>query len=220
MAGHERTPLTRERIARVALELLDEQGAQGLSMRPLAARLGVRAPSLYHHVTGLDEVIGLMHDLVDTEIDLTTLDDRDWQRGLRAFAHSFRDAFRAHPHMMPLVSDRPLVSRIALGVYEALAVALRRIGCPPARVGHYMALLDNAMVGAVLNDFTIGITLPVDVDIAEFPELKRVLRSRNLLRLNDDAFDASIGLIIDDLAQTLAAKPREAAPSAAAKRQR
>lgn len=199
----ERMPLSRERIAKAALELLDERGADGLGMRPLAARLGVQAPSLYHHVSGVDEVIGMVHDLVDAEIDLLTLRDPDWRRGIAAYAHSFRDAFRAHPHMMALVANKVLLSHVALGVYEALAGALHRLGLSSQLIGHYMGLLDNAIVGSVLNDFAIGVSLPEGAGGDEFPELRAVVQADTMSHVNDETFAASIALIIEDLAHTL-----------------
>lgn len=205
MTRRERVPLSRERIAQAALELLDEQGPDGLGMRPLAARLGVQAPSLYHHVSGVDEVIGMVHDLVDAEIDLLTLHDPDWRSGIEAFAHSFREAFHAHPHMMPLVADKVLLSHVALGVYEALAGALHRLGLSSQLTGHYMGLLDNAIVGSVLNDFAIGVSLPEGMGSDEFPELRAVAQADTMSRVNDETFAASIALIIDDLARTLEA---------------
>jgi AcrR family transcriptional regulator len=44
-----RTPRARE-IVDVALELLEQEGPDGLSMRRLADRLGIRAPSIYKHL--------------------------------------------------------------------------------------------------------------------------------------------------------------------------
>jgi AcrR family transcriptional regulator len=211
VTGRQRTPLSRERIAVVALELLDEQGAGALGMRPLAARLGVQAPSLYHHVDGVDEVIRLMHDLVDREIDLSTLNDPDWRRGLVAYADSYRHAFLAHPAMMALVADQVLLTRIALGVFEALAGTLRRIGVPANLIGHYMGLLDNAVVGSVLNDFALSISLPPGVHIDEFPELAAVVSSGDLGRVNDGAFAASIELIVADLERLLSTDADSAA---------
>ena len=67
-----RALLTRDQIAVTALQLLDEEGPTGLGMRRLARRMGVKAPSLYHHVAGQDEIIDLVHELVDNEIDITT----------------------------------------------------------------------------------------------------------------------------------------------------
>ncbi|ORA56066.1 TetR/AcrR family transcriptional regulator C-terminal domain-containing protein [Mycobacteroides franklinii] len=52
--------LNRETIARAGLALLDQKGSDGLTMRALAASLGVQAPALYWHVKNRRELIDLM----------------------------------------------------------------------------------------------------------------------------------------------------------------
>src|ERR1700760_3030874 len=52
-------PVTRERIVTVALELLDEAGLDGLTLRRLAERLGIRAPTLYWDVPKRAELLDL-----------------------------------------------------------------------------------------------------------------------------------------------------------------
>lgn len=67
--------LSREQIVSTALALLDEQGATGLSMRRIADALGVRAASLYYHVHNQDDLIDAIQDLIDSQIDLSLLDE-------------------------------------------------------------------------------------------------------------------------------------------------
>ena len=54
--------IDREGMLGAALELLDEVGVDGLSMRRLAERLGVKAASLYWHVRNKEELLGLLAD--------------------------------------------------------------------------------------------------------------------------------------------------------------
>jgi AcrR family transcriptional regulator len=51
-----RAGLTPERVVAEAGALADERGIHALSLAPLAERLGVRVPSLYKHVGGLDDL--------------------------------------------------------------------------------------------------------------------------------------------------------------------
>ncbi|MCG6492904.1 TetR/AcrR family transcriptional regulator C-terminal domain-containing protein [Kitasatospora sp. A2-31] len=73
MGRPSRPLLSRESIARAALDTVDEQGADGLTMRAVADRLGVKAASLYNHVSGKDELIDALAELVNAEIDLGPL---------------------------------------------------------------------------------------------------------------------------------------------------
>ncbi|GAB2721005.1 TetR/AcrR family transcriptional regulator C-terminal domain-containing protein [Kitasatospora kifunensis] len=61
--------LSREIIARAALEVVDASGPDGLTMRALAERLGVKAASLYNHVASKDELLDSLAELVNAEID-------------------------------------------------------------------------------------------------------------------------------------------------------
>jgi AcrR family transcriptional regulator len=55
-----RKMVNRSAIADAALKIVNELGAQSLSMRTLAAALAIKAPSLYDHVKNRDEVIALV----------------------------------------------------------------------------------------------------------------------------------------------------------------
>ena len=59
-----RQPLTREDLVRAGLEVLDEAGIDGLTMRSVAARLGVQSASLYWHVRDKDELLALIADAI------------------------------------------------------------------------------------------------------------------------------------------------------------
>jgi len=59
--------LTRERLVGAALELIGEEGLEGLSMRALADRLEVKAASLYWHVRDRRELLELLAEsILDT----------------------------------------------------------------------------------------------------------------------------------------------------------
>ena len=70
-----RGALSRERVLKAALDLADAEGLAGVTMRRLAADLGVEAMSLYHHVPGKEALLdGLVEALVaEIEADLAHL---------------------------------------------------------------------------------------------------------------------------------------------------
>src|SRR4051812_5513696 len=65
--------LDRERIVEVGLRLLDEAGFEQLSLRRIAADIGVQTPALYWHITDRNELYGLMAEAMLRET-LATLD--------------------------------------------------------------------------------------------------------------------------------------------------
>jgi AcrR family transcriptional regulator len=70
MATEARIPLSRERILQTALELVDAEGVEALTMRGLGERLGFEAMSLYRHVEGKEDVLDGILDLVLEEWEL------------------------------------------------------------------------------------------------------------------------------------------------------
>jgi len=98
----ELTPRAREIVA-AARELLEAEGPEALSMRRLAERLGIRAPSIYKHLPGKDAVEAAVisdgFDELAVALDGASLEEL--AAGYRAFA-------RAHPHLYRLMTGGPL----------------------------------------------------------------------------------------------------------------
>jgi len=100
-----RSPLTRERVLRTALAMVDKGGLEALSMRKLAAELGVEAMSLYNHVANKEDLIDGMIDLVFGEIELPP-SDGDWKTAMRRRAISLRDVLLRHRWAIGLMESR------------------------------------------------------------------------------------------------------------------
>jgi cyclase len=117
-----RLPLSRERITAAAIELADDKGVEQLSMRNLAARLGVEAMSLYNHVKNKDDLLDAMLDAVVGEISLPVVGG-DWRAEMRRRSHGMHDVFVAHPWVVPLFA-----SRISIGS-NMITLIDRTVGC-------------------------------------------------------------------------------------------
>jgi AcrR family transcriptional regulator len=114
-------------IVGVARKLLEEEGAGGLTMRRLAERLGIRAPSLYKHFADKQELEAAL--ISDGFIELAEAFDRETDDPLRDVVAGYRAFARAHPHLYRLMTERPLErdalvpgveDRAARAVYDAL----------------------------------------------------------------------------------------------------
>lgn len=90
-----RVPLSRDRIVRAALELVDEGGIDSLTMRRLGQALGYEAMSLYNHVANKDDVLDGILDLVleDTEPPSAA---GDWDSAIRTSAISVHNVLSRH----------------------------------------------------------------------------------------------------------------------------
>ena len=90
-----RQPLTRAHMVTSALELMDETGLEGLTMRRLADTLGVKSASLYWHVRDKEELLNLMADAICSEIRPPEGSD-DWRQRLEALAREYRRVLKTH----------------------------------------------------------------------------------------------------------------------------
>jgi AcrR family transcriptional regulator len=183
--------LSRERIVGEALALLDEEGVAGLTMRRLAARLGVKAASLYHHVQGHDDLIDAMHEEINRDIDTSLLDDRT-PAGLTAFSHSYRDAYLRHPDAVDLVSRRSVTAPKALEVYDAIAAHLTARGLAASDLMPVLAVLDFVVLGSAGETLAADFHRDPDSYTAHHPHLAAALRAADPATVDDTAFEIAL----------------------------
>ncbi|GAA3903653.1 hypothetical protein GCM10022244_12330 [Streptomyces gulbargensis] len=92
-----RNTLTPDQIVRAAIELLDDEGLDGLNMRSLGARLGTAATAVYWHIKTKDELVRLAGDAVWHEVELPDLDATGWRPAAAAMAGSMHAMLTRHP---------------------------------------------------------------------------------------------------------------------------
>lgn len=196
--GAARAPVTRDRIGAAALRILDAAADESaLTMRSLGSELGVQAPSLYAHVTGIDDVINLVHERINATIDLTVLDDPDPLAGLRRFAHLYRDAYGRHRVAATIIITRSVNADHALVVYEAVAICLVRAGVPTARLMPCMALLDTVALGSAIEPFSDAFVGPAAGYRRAYPTLAAALRSGDRRHVDDEGFALGLEAFLD-----------------------
>ncbi len=92
-------PISKSQIVTIALELLNHDGLEGVTLRRLASQLSVKAASIYHHIPSkehlLDEMAGQILAQGFAEWDFTN-DQRDWADWLNLLAHQLRRTLLAH----------------------------------------------------------------------------------------------------------------------------
>jgi AcrR family transcriptional regulator len=121
----ELTPRARE-IVDAARELLEAEGPEGLSMRRVAERIGIRAPSIYKHLPdkhALEAALISAGFAECAEVFEAALDGAE--DPLAALAYAYRDYATRHPHLYRLMTERPLArERLAPGVEERAAAPI------------------------------------------------------------------------------------------------
>lgn len=98
--------LTVEAIQIEALAIVDELGADKLTMRRVASRLGVEAPSLYHHVPNKDALLDRVAAALWADLPPAPTDGA-WAARVRGRIAQWQAALAAHPHAAPLVAASP-----------------------------------------------------------------------------------------------------------------
>lgn len=191
--------LSRTTIAEAALEVLDERGVDALTVRRIADRLGVQAPSLYNHVRSKGEILDVVTELIGRELDLAPLRDEDWRAGLAAFARSYRQAFRAHPHALAAAARRAVETDAALTVYDAALAALQEAGWEPATAFRAMAALEYLVLGSALVPFTSGFVRDPAEYLDAYPALARSLAAVDPETTDDAAFELGLALFLEGL---------------------
>src|SRR5690348_16944125 len=104
----ELTPRARE-IVGAARALLESEGADALSMRNLADRLGIRAPSIYKHFPNKEALeAAMISDGFEEQAELFEAALAKSDRPLLAMTETYRAYAKAHPHLYRLINDRSL----------------------------------------------------------------------------------------------------------------
>jgi AcrR family transcriptional regulator len=122
------TPSKGDRRAEILAEaraLLEEEGRAGLTMRALAERLGIRAPSIYKHVAGKEELEEALLVAVREELSAhITREAAAAADPLPVLTRAYRRFGVDHPNLYRLLTERPLPAGHRPGPQEAAAIAL------------------------------------------------------------------------------------------------
>jgi AcrR family transcriptional regulator len=150
----ERAPVSKVRALERALVVADAEGIEAVTMRRLARELGVEAASLYHHVTGKDEILDGLVELVSAEIELPSAVD-DWRSGTRERAQRTRVVLRRHPWAVALMASRTTPGPATLRVLEAGIRCFRRGGFSVRGTAHAISVVDSFVHGFVLQEVNL-----------------------------------------------------------------
>jgi AcrR family transcriptional regulator len=147
-----RPALPVDRILTAALELLDEQGAEALSMRSLAQRLGSGTATLYRHFASRSELVSMVidHVLGEVELESDRVAELPWQQACILFAQYMFDGLSRHGNVAPLLVEYTPMGPNALTIRERCLKVLLDKGFPPAVAAHAYATLARYVLGFAL----------------------------------------------------------------------
>ncbi|WP_214106292.1 TetR/AcrR family transcriptional regulator [Acrocarpospora catenulata] len=147
--GQREQGLSRDQIVRAAMEILDAEGLEALSMRKLGARLGAGATSLYWHVATKDELLELAMDQAWGEIQLDP--EKSWRETASDYSYGLRGTMLHHLWLGSLLGGMPSIGPQALRASATLLNAFQR--------GGFEGMEIDFAVNSVIS-YTLGATLP------------------------------------------------------------
>lgn len=147
-----RDTLTQERIVHAAIELLDAEGLEGLSMRSLGERLGSAATAVYWHVKSKDDLVMLAGDEVWNEIELPDLGVLGWRQAGMAMAQDLFRMLTRHPWLVQALGSH-LMRGPGKARYDDYSIAVyEKAGFSDAEADRAMAVVFMFVLGNAIGE--------------------------------------------------------------------
>jgi TetR/AcrR family tetracycline transcriptional repressor len=198
-------PISRNDVVRAAIEVLDDEGLAGLTLRGVAARLGVSAPTLYWHVKDKRHLLDLIAEQVMAAAPETRRAPRegesigDWLaeslRARRALLLAHRDSVQV------VAGNRPTADALP-GIEQTLRV-LVDAGLEPGEGVRVLTALGSFLLGDTL-ETQAAKDRPLEEqplgDLSHFPTLAAATRT---FGGDDERFEEGLTLMLDGLGARL-----------------
>jgi AcrR family transcriptional regulator len=184
-----RHQLTRERVVAEALAVIAQDGIQALTMRSLAARLGVVPGTLYHHLRNKQRLQDLVLDNVLAEIDVHLDPALGWTKQLKVLAHRLRRVLEDHPGVAGILKTRDPLGPNSLALAEAFLSPLQTAGFGDRGAGLAFFLLLDYTIGFAVSSPSSAVNEQRVRDPATRTQLHQFFRS-----LPPDRFPALVAL--------------------------
>ena len=219
-----RPPLTRQRVVAEALTVIAQDGAQALTMRSLAARLGVVPGALYHHVRNKQQLHDLVLDGVLAEVDGHLDPALPWTEQLKLLAHRLRAVLDDHPGVAALLKTRDPLGPHSLALAEAFLAPLQAAGFGDREAGLAFFLLLDYTIGFAVSSPRTSVNEQRVQDAATRAQLHEFFRSLPPDRFpalvalgehvwvdnRDERFTAGLDVLVDGLEQARRSPHRRA----------
>jgi AcrR family transcriptional regulator len=205
----------RDAILDAAVALADEHGLAAVSMRSVAARVGLTPMALYPHIGSKAALLDGMMGRILGELLPTSAAEADWRERLTDLAHAARRLTKQRPWAATLLLSRPSVAPDSVRVVDGIYQALLEAGVPDAEVPRLERLVSTFVLGYGASEtggrFDAG-TLDQRARRGQLPEgdLPAHARLAPWLDARPD-WDAEFDADLADLQQLIEAKVRQAA---------
>ncbi|NUP49019.1 MAG: TetR family transcriptional regulator [Catenulispora sp.] len=142
--------VSRRAVLDAATRLVEDQGVAGLSMRKLAAELGVAVTSIYWHVGNREALLDELVQEMVHGLDALAATGSDPVARVLSLATGLRRVLRDHPHLIGLVNERGLTPAMFLPSQRALAAEVAAAGLSGTRAADAVRATQYHVIGFVL----------------------------------------------------------------------
>jgi AcrR family transcriptional regulator len=133
-------------IVSAAVEILDAEGEDALTLRALTVRLATGYGAIYHHVADRDDLLAAASDHVIAHVAADLAADAGPRQALRAIALGLFDAIDAHPWVGAQLNREPWRPAL-LDIYESVSGQLRALHVPQRALPDSAGVLVNYILG-------------------------------------------------------------------------
>ena len=187
--------LTRDVLIEAGLKLLDEVGLDGLTVRRLAAELGVQSPALYWHIRTKQELLDGMANAIILRAGMgPPRPDETWQEWLTRRAWAYRRSLLASRDGARVVASAVRGGEAVRHFEEELAAMVER-GFTPVQALRTITALSHYINGHVLQEQAVVGAQPTErPDLSELPTLAAALAAAS--PIGDDVFAYGLRVFI------------------------
>jgi AcrR family transcriptional regulator len=199
--------LTPEDIAATALELVDRDGLEALSMRRLADELGVGTMTLYGYFRSKAELLDALMDASVTTSHVELPDDAPWRERITTLTHTMRAWLERHPGLVQIRMQQTMTRPRQVRVTEQVVRALLDAGLDKAEAARAFRVLFTYVFGSVAFSPTASAdTARAEVRAAmaalppaDYPLLSSMTDEAAAAVAGDEQFDYGLELILDGI---------------------
>lgn len=211
----DRPALNRQRVVAAALDIVDRDGVEGLTMRALGRELDVDPMAAYYHVPNKDAILDGVVEAVWAELALPEVLAGAWQSQLADVARAIRATLRRHPRALPIMATRPNLSTPGFRVVDHTLGILIEAGLSPRVSLEFVNAASEFLLGHALAETAPPLPegetrIVAAVSGAEehnsLPYLTRAMSEIDLTELTTDSiFEAGLEALINGIEKRLEA---------------
>jgi AcrR family transcriptional regulator len=209
-----------------AIAIADADGFDAISMRRIAAQLGVGTMSLYWYVTNKDELLDLVYDEIFGEIEQPLIASGDWRNDAEQLAHATRNVLLRHPWLVSVAGNQPALGPNLLRHIESALAIFEPLGLSSVEMLSIMSAIDISITGFVVHELRhkslyqqhdmtedemfawLEPYLEAQLATGQYPIFRRVIESMHEELDAEAQFKFGLDCLLDGIAARIAAAQR------------